>query len=505
MSSFSFHTTGVSFLVRFILLCAVIFFAARSLSRELPRFLADEQFFNAMGVEISIPRHVLAAAAPADPIIYDRNEEAAAKRDSLIAEKSNFLFADLATMSVSLYAKGQKQKTFAILAAGAIGSFFEMPNGFFEIESKEEKHFSDIADVMMPWTMALSGNYVIHGVPVYPNGRPVEAAYRGGGIRLATADAKELFRTASTTLPVVVAGEESTGEAKGRYFKKISSAKREAPSGSLPRLSAASAIAADMETGQILFEKQPDTQHPLASVTKLMTALIAQETIVSSKYITVNETAVNTSGDTGRLRAGDTFQAKDLLYPLILASSNDAATAYAEEVTGFVDLMNQKARTLGLGHTHYKDSSGLTHENVSSARDLLVLLTYINRHQQKLLEISSLPQYAIVADNKLHSWRNSTWPDNNGVFLGGKFGFTPEARQTLAAIFGVNVSEHGARPIAIILLSSNDRRRDAMLIMNHLRKTFAYASTLAAKTYGPALPVIRAGANVFEAFPADAK
>ncbi len=83
--------------------------------------------------------------------------------------------------------------------------------------------------------------------------------------------------------------------------------------------------------------------------------------------------------------------------------------------------------------------------------------------------------------------------------MGGKFGFTPEAHQTLAAVFGVNMSEYSARPIAIILLRSNDRRRDALLIMDRIRKNFVYGTTfIDKKMFGP-FQDIHVGTNAFEA------
>ena len=501
MSLFNTHRKQIFFFARFILICAVIFFNARFISQELPEFLAGEEFFNAAAFDIVIPKHPLIQASAADSIIYDRDQDAATKRDELIAKKGDFIFMDLKAMSLALFQHGQQQKIFPIRRAGMEGSFFEIPNGLYHIKSKEQKHMSMIGDVGIWWAMYLSGNYVIHALPSYANGGLNGQDYYAGGIRLAVEDAKELFISASTTMPVLVTGQEGKKPAPARYFEKVSLAtgKPTALQG-IQGLSASSAIAADMETGEILFEKQIDAARPIASVTKLMTALVALEKIDSTKYLTVDETAFNTSGDSGKLRLGDTFQAKDFLYPLLLASSNDAAVVYTQAINGFIDLMNEKARALGLTHTFYKDSSGIAPENVSSARDLFTLLSYLDAHQQQLLAISTLPYFAFAADNKLHSWRNLTWPDNNGIFLGGKFGFTQQARQTLAAVFGVPMSEHGSRRMGIILLGSNDRRHDAMRIIDHLRKNFAYGSILIEKKkIGPSLPM-HVGTNTFKPF-----
>ncbi|MDP3778445.1 MAG: serine hydrolase [bacterium] len=494
MAKVSLHTAGISFLLRLMAVVAVIFLTGNFLAAKVPDFLAEQGIFNTPELTVAVWKNSLAKKVPIDTFIYSHRAEAEAKRDALIAAKSDFVAADVAGGEVALYEKGEAVKKFPIVSTGALGSFFEIPSGLYHVSLKEEKHSSAIADGVFPWTLNLFGNYFIHGAPIL---RRQAAIGHAGGIQLATSDAKALFARASTTIPVVVIADGDSSPANENYFQKIPlKGKNQAV---IPGLTAYSVLAADIETGQILFQKNTQTTRPIASVTKLMTALIATEKIVPDQPLIVNERAVSTSGDTGKLRVGDRFKAKDLLYPLLLSSSNDAAVLYEQQVKDFVNLMNDKAHTLGLASTSYKDATGLRPENVSTVQDLFALLTYIYRQQRELFTLSSLPQYAVIADNKLHAWRNSTWPDNDGIFLGGKFGYTPEARQTLAAVFGVTVSEHNARPIAIVLLGSNDRKRDATLVMNYVRKQFAYGATLKREKTPAMSQDIYLGANIFEA------
>lgn len=498
MQKLSVHAKGIRFIMQAVLLVAVIFFTASFVLAQIPSFLASEGLLYNQELSVPVHKHDIVRLIH-DTVIYHSRAQALDARDKLIAQHKNFLFADLYTMTLSLY-KDRASTTFPIIAKGLQGGFFEVPNGTYMIELKEERHNSFIEDIVMPFALEISGNYVIHGVPLGVNGKPLRDMYAGGGIRLSTEDAKKVFNAVDTEMSVVVAAADGQKQTSGDYFKKIPLGGQHASvANTIAGLSAASAIAADIETGQILFEKQGDTVRPIASVTKLMTALVAQETINPSKKLIVNQEAFNTAGDTGRLRVGDAMEAKDFLYPLLLSSSNDAATVYAEHVEGFVNLMNKKANDLGLHATVYQDSTGLTSKNVSTVRDLVSLLTYMYDHQQQLFSLTGLPQYTLVADNKLHSWKNATWPNNDGIFLGGKFGYTTEARQTLAAVFGVTMSEHGARPIAIVLLGSHDRKHDALRIMEHLRKNFAYGSTVVENNHPPVSPGIHAGASIFEA------
>lgn len=493
MAKVSFHTAGIFFLFRLILVVVVIFLASNFLVSRVPDFLAEQGIFDTSESVVAL-RDGFAKKVPTDTLIYPHRKEALAKRDALIVEKADFISVDAAAMEVALYEKGETVKKFPIMTTGALGSFFEIPSGLYHVVLKEEKHASTIADAVMPWTLNLSGNYLIHGIPKV---RIFAPGHAGGGIQLGNDDAKALFARASTTIPVLVVAADDVFPAHENYFQKISlKGKNQAM---IPGLTAYSVLVADIETGQILFQKNIQTTRPIASVTKLMTALIAMEKIAPDQPLIVNEKAVNTSGDTGKLRVGDRFKAKDLLYPLLLSSSNDAAVLYEQQIKGFVDLMNDKAKTLGLASTSYKDATGLTPENVSTVQDLFALLAYIYRNQPNIFTLSSMPEYAVVIDNKLHAWKNITWPDNDGIYLGGKFGFTPEAKQTLAAVFGVTVSEHNARPIAIVLLGSNDRKRDATLVMDYVRRHFAYGSTLTREKTPAMSQDIYLGANLFEA------
>lgn len=433
-----------------------------------------------------------------DAIIYSNREGVLEQRDQFIAEKTDFIFADLNAMQIDLYQGGAIVHSAPIRAKGKVGTFFETPNGFYRIQSKEENHFSSIGEVWMPWSMHFFGNYFIHGWPYYPSGTPVAESYSGGCIRLGTEDAKILYRMSKNGMAVLTySGEETPALADNtRFFRKVEGSGRHLAE---PKISAPAALAADLDTGQILYERDAKTPYPIASITKLMTALTAVETINRFKVLTIPEDVlVDTLGDSAGLVSGETFRSEDLLYPLILESSNDVAELYRRQAWEFVATMNQKSRAIGMGDTHFVDASGVSPDNVSSPQDLFRLLRYVYSYKKPIFNIAALPSHAATSTNglKAHMWANVNWPEDEH-FLGGKAGKTTEAHETMLGLFKVKFSEYGDRKIVVIVLGATNRVSDVREITNYLEGNFVYGSVFVEQGV-PASP-IRSGANIYEA------
>ena len=146
-------------------------------------------------------------------------------------------------------------------------------------------------------------------------------------------------------------------------------------------LSAERAILLDADTGRVLLEKNADMKSLIASTTKIMTALIVCEQCNVLDRMTIPKEAVGIEGSSMYLQAGEILTVQDLLYGLMLRSGNDAAVALAiycgGTVEGFAQLMNDKARKLGLTGTHFENPHGLdSPEHYSTARDLALLTAY---------------------------------------------------------------------------------------------------------------------------------
>ena len=146
-------------------------------------------------------------------------------------------------------------------------------------------------------------------------------------------------------------------------------------------ISARSAIVMDGQTGRVLYEKDADRRSLIASTTKIMTALVVCEQCNVLDRMRIPKEAIGIEGSSMYLREGEVLTLQELLYGLMLHSGNDAAVALAiycgGTVEGFVELMNDKARKLGLQSTHFANPNGLDHpDHYSTARDLAVLAAY---------------------------------------------------------------------------------------------------------------------------------
>ncbi|MDP9300515.1 MAG: serine hydrolase, partial [Actinomycetota bacterium] len=150
-----------------------------------------------------------------------------------------------------------------------------------------------------------------------------------------------------------------------------------------PTLTARSALLADLDSGDLMDEKAPDQPVPIASLTKIMTALITLERTRLTDIVTVDPRAVFTRREYGAsstigLKAGERISVEDLLYAMMLGSANDAALALAIHIAGseqaFVRVMNVRAPQLGMHRTVFFSSNGLDDRGRSTARDLLHLI-----------------------------------------------------------------------------------------------------------------------------------
>ncbi|OGI63737.1 hypothetical protein A2914_01000 [Candidatus Nomurabacteria bacterium RIFCSPLOWO2_01_FULL_41_21] len=248
------------------------------------------------------------------------------------------------------------------------------------------------------------------------------------------------------------------------YFTKDEEAK--------PKVSAEAYIVGDLNTGEVIVAKNADQKFPIASVSKLMTALVSKELANEDDTAKVSASALSTYGENGGLHAGEKIKIKDLFYPLLLESSNDAAEILAEffgrEI--FIRKLNQQSLKLKMNSTSFFDPSGLSRENQSTVSDLFKLSGHLYQNESELLSISKTKSY----DNKKHIWFSINQFLHKKNYVGGKSGFTDPAGQTVISIFDMPLAEETTRPIGIVLLKSQDRVRDVENILNYLTKYVYY-------------------------------
>ena len=410
---------------------------------------------------------------------------AIALSNTTIPSEGKAIGVDLTGMTVTLYEGGNPKESFPILSKGKPGTPWETPAGTYQIETKEENHFSSIGRVWMPSSMQFFGNFFIHGWPSYPSGEPVPKGYSGGCVRLSTADAQKVFAFASVGTPVIVTDVKNriASSARDQNFYFVTSAAKP------PTLTAQSYLVADLDTGEILLQRDASRVHPIASISKLITALTSLEVLNQYQPSRVSARAVATHGDFGGLQTGEIVTPGTLIYPLLLESSNDAAEMLAEIGGGtrFITAMNVKARSIGLSKTNFADASGLSEGNVSTANDLFTLLQYLFHHKPFVLDTTRLALKRMepeIPGSVSHTWYNNNYfvRAGNPRYLGGKNGYTDEAGRTLVSLFTLPLSEFQKRNIAVIVLGSDNREKDAEAALAYITKNIYYgASTDAAR------------------------
>ena len=235
------------------------------------------------------------------------------------------------------------------------------------------------------------------------------------------------------------------------------------------RLSASGVLILDRSSGQLVYGKQTKVRRPMASITKLMTALIIVENQELDEIVTIPKAAELIAGNKVYLKAGEKFTVEDLLSALLIASANDASIALAQfhsgSVSAFAEEMNQRAEQLGLQDTSYANPSGLDSPlQFSTPRDIAWLTEYImknefiaSRMQRKWDRIYSF-QGTDIPLSHTHALLHS---DIESV-VGGKTGTTLAAKQCL-----VSVVSHAGNEYIMVLLNSDKRYAD----MNVLLKT----------------------------------
>lgn len=198
-----------------------------------------------------------------------------------------------------------------------------------------------------------------------------------------------------------------------------------------------SSIVMDLESGRILYENNPHERKLIASITKIMTAILAIEEGNLDKKVTVGDEVLKMYGTNIYVEVGEKLTLKDLLYGLLLRSGNDASVVIASVVAGseehFVDMMNRKAQQLGMKDTVFANPHGLDEDtqNYSTAYDMALLSSYVYKNEI-YRKIVATDKYEVSTGDKTYLWYNRNKLLNNYEYCtGGKNGYTPSAGKTL--------------------------------------------------------------------------
>lgn len=471
----TFDVRGFGFACALLLVCVVVGVALNYATHYALAYIMPTPTPSGSGVVPAAPRAQVPTMATVSSTTPQRVITTLTIAD-VTPQTGKFIAADLVHMQLYLYQDGLVSAQYPILTKGRPGTPYETPGGMYQVLTKEVNHLNRGEGVTMPYSMQFYGNYFIHGWPTYENGAPVASTYSGGCIRLSTEDAAKVFAFAQKGTSVFVYD-------PGASVSLPALSVADVP---VPALSADAYLVADVDTGDVYAAKHDDSVHPIASVTKLMTALVANETIMFDKKITVprgelKDTMVPT--DT----VPETFVVGDLLYPLLMESNNHIADALAQYygTSAFVQWMNQQAAALDMASTTFADPSGVSRQNVSTPDDLYRLAVYLANKKSFIWDITRTPAKTINAQNgSRYTYSNFNEFSNLSAFVGGKVGHTNAAQDTMVSVFSVPIAGVERR-VAVIVLGSNDYTTDTLSLATWFGKAATQSTTMACVTCAP--------------------
>lgn len=223
-------------------------------------------------------------------------------------------------------------------------------------------------------------------------------------------------------------------------------------------LSCRSCVLMDSDSGRVLYEKDKDNPRLIASITKIMTAILAIESGRLEEEVTVGEEVLTMYGSNIYIELGEKMKLLDMVYGLMLRSGNDAALVIAYFIGGseenFVKMMNEKAKEIGMTNTVFNNPHGLDEvtQNKSTAYDMALLSSYAS-HNDTYMKIVGTKKYSVQTDKKSYLWYNrNKLLGSYSYATGGKTGYTPSAGRTLVT----NASHNNLNLTAVTLNDGNE-------------------------------------------------
>ncbi len=240
----------------------------------------------------------------------------------------------------------------------------------------------------------------------------------------------------------------------------INAAKQALPGSANSKITANAYLVKNLTRGKVSIGHDQDQLLPIASVTKLVTAIVANRLIDQKERVSISLDIMTTYGNTAQFKVGEVFTARDLMYPLLMVSSNDAAEALARSYgrSKFIQAMNDFTQSIGAYRTYFADPSGLSPKNVSTADDLVIILDWMRNNMPDILAITELKSKTIRSHTFLNPMHFLNWSN----YLGGKNGYTPEANRTGVALFNMGKNKD---VYAVVILGSDSRDADVVKLL----------------------------------------
>lgn len=241
-----------------------------------------------------------------------------------------------------------------------------------------------------------------------------------------------------------------------------------------PDVQAKAVAVFDPNGEKFLYQHNLKEKLPIASLTKIMTAIIALENLNLDDIITISRKAVMTEGENGQLVIGEKLSVRNLLYIMLIESSNDAAVALADAVDDFVLLMNERAKEIELEDTYFTDPTGINKWNYSTVSDLAYLAEY-SFNKSLIWQILGIKEIEIYSQDERishHLINTNKLLDEMPQIIGGKTGFTEEAGSCMLAM--IEVPGKTGEYLITIVLGTNNRELETKKLIEWINKAYVW-------------------------------
>lgn len=244
------------------------------------------------------------------------------------------------------------------------------------------------------------------------------------------------------------------------------------------RVNATSTTLMDMDTNRVLYNSNGNDVKLIASISKIMTAIVTINNYDISNVIKIDESVLKSYGSGIYVEVGEEISVENLLYGLMLRSGNDAAIQIANTVGGsmenFVKMMNDTAKSIGMKNTNFINSSGLENDkgegNTSTSYDMALLMSYAMKNEV-FKKIVSTQKKVVKTNYKTYVWYNKNKLLKNYKFCtGGKTGFTEKAKRTLVT----TASKDNMNFVVVTLNDPNDFSDHLNLYEEYFKKYKSY-------------------------------
>ncbi|MCD8391120.1 MAG: D-alanyl-D-alanine carboxypeptidase [Firmicutes bacterium] len=246
------------------------------------------------------------------------------------------------------------------------------------------------------------------------------------------------------------------------------------------RAAAEAICVTDASSGEVVYESNAYARLPMASTTKIMTALTALENSSVSDIVTVSQNAANQEGSSAYLYAGDELTMLDLLYGLMLNSGNDAAVAIAEHIAGdadsFADMMNEKAREIGASDTHFTNPNGLPADgHYTTAYDLALIAGYAMQNEdfRTVVSAKSAEAHIINTGRTIEYYNHNKLLSTYDGCIGIKTGYTKAAGRCL-----VSAAERDNMTFIAVTLNDPDDWQDHKSLLDGCFSNYSAAAAV---------------------------